>query len=365
MPHSEAPAADPFRPPAAAIRAEPAVPGLPFTGPWLLAPMEGVTEPSFRDLVLARNPPELLGGAFTEFARVSATPLPRRVLRAHLGPRRFPAPVGLQLMGADLDALAETARRAVEVGAPLVDLNFGCPAKGALRGCAGSALLRDPRALERTVAAVARAVPGAVVTAKIRAGYDDAKRVEELARAAEAGGARLLTVHCRTRAEAFAPEVDWTRIARAVAAVSIPVCGNGSAVVHADLERMRDETGCALVMIGRGALSDPWVFCGARATLADAARFFLDYAQAMEAEAGFPARRGLARLKQLLNHWTAGGLAGTPGGEERLAWLREGDLGRMRARLRCLARGKARPSDDRSPRRPRADGGSHVANQPQ
>src|SRR5688572_197331 len=94
-------------------------PALPFTGPWLLAPMEGVTEPCFRELVLERNPPALLGGAFTEFARVTDHPLPRRVLREHLGARRFATPVGLQLMGSDPGALAATARRAVEVGAPL------------------------------------------------------------------------------------------------------------------------------------------------------------------------------------------------------------------------------------------------------
>jgi len=90
------------------------------------------------------------------------------------------APVGIQLMGADVDALAETARRAAEAGAPLVDLNFGCPAKGAIAGCAGSAILREPKALEAIVSACARAakVP---VTAKIRAGYDDDRLLEDLA----------------------------------------------------------------------------------------------------------------------------------------------------------------------------------------
>src|SRR5262245_54603265 len=97
---------------------------LPFTAPRLLAPMEGVTEPCFRDLVLACNPAQRLGGAFTEFARVVREPLPKRTLREHLGARRFEAPVGLQLMGSDLASLGITAARAAEVGAPLVDLNF-------------------------------------------------------------------------------------------------------------------------------------------------------------------------------------------------------------------------------------------------
>lgn len=308
---------------------------LPFTAPWLLAPMEGVTEPCFRDLVLARNPATQLGGAFTEFVRVSRAPAPHRVLRRHLGSTCFDAPVGLQLMGSDLARLAATARSAVECGAPLVDLNFGCPAKGSLRGCAGSALLEEPAALERVVRAVVDALPATPVTAKIRAGVDCATRVEELARAAEAGGACLLTVHCRTRAEGYRADTDWTRIARAVAAVSIPVCGNGGVATHADLQRMRDETGCAYVMVGHGALADPWVFSGRRVSRAESARFLLDYAIAMRTRGQFPAGGIVARLKQLFHHWTAGELFA---GVDRRAWLRERDGGVLLARLERFAR---------------------------
>jgi tRNA-dihydrouridine synthase C len=310
---------------------------LPFTAPFLLAPMEGVTEPCFRDLVLARNAATVLGGAFTEFVRVSAVTTPHHVLQRHLGPRRFDAPVGLQLMGSDLAKLAATAQRAVECGAPLIDLNFGCPAKGALRGCAGSALLEDPAAIERVVRAVASALPTTPVTAKIRAGVADASRVEELARAAEAGGAALLTIHCRTRAEAYRDEVDWTRIARAVAAVSIPVCGNGSVTTHADLQRMRDETGCAFVMVGRGALANPWIFSGARVSRGEAARFLLDYAGAMRTHSQFPAGGIVARLKQLFRYWIAGDLFAE---HERRAWLRQDDGAGLLARLESYARGE-------------------------
>lgn len=301
---------------------KPVVETLPFTGPWLLAPMEGVTEPCYRDHVLALHedrPASGLGGAFTEFVRVVDRPLPERVLRRHLGPRPSRIPVGLQLMGSDLAALAQTARLARRAGAAVVDLNFGCPAKGALRGCAGSALLRDPRQLEAVVAAVAGALEGSPVTAKIRAGYDDAELLEDLARAAEAGGAALLTVHCRTRAEGYQEEVDWARIARAVVAVRIPVCGNGGVRAHADLERMRGETGCALVMVGQGALADPWIFEGRRVSAAAAAGFLLGYAATMQSQGDFTVRRAAARIKQLLRHWTAGDLVGA----ERESWLRE------------------------------------------
>jgi len=324
---------------------------LPFTAPFLLAPMEGVTEPCFRDLVLARNGSGRLGGAFTEFVRVVRQPVPKRTLREHLGPRRHVAPVGLQLMGSDLPALAETARRAAEIGAPLVDLNFGCPAKGAIAGCAGSALLRDPRAVEAVVAACARAVEGAPVTAKIRAGFDDDLLLEELARAVQAGGAAMLTVHCRTRAEAYQDEVDWSRIARAVSAVTIPVCGNGGVRAHADLERMRAETGCAFVMVGRAALGNPWIFSDEDARPSDAARFLLDYAELILARGVVTGKGAAGRVKQLLRHWTAGRLVDP----NRDAWMREADPERLFERLQSIAGPRRDPR--LNPKLPRDTGG--------
>ena len=305
--------------------------GLPFTGPWLLAPMEGVTDSCFRDLVLALHDPRELGGAFTEFVRVLDRPLSPAEIQRHLRQPRFPMPVGVQLMGADLDALAGSARSAVTAGAPLVDLNFGCPAKGALKGCAGAAVLRDPPQLERIVRVCHEAIGADVpVTAKIRAGYDDAELLEDLAAAAENGGAAMLTVHCRTRRESYQPEVDWSRIARAVDAVSIPVCGNGGIECHADLERMRDETGCALVMVGQAALYDPWVFSGRAVDRRKAASFLLEYAEALMLD-GASRRGAVARVKQLVRGWRAGGLI--DGETDRASWLREKDGERTLERL--------------------------------
>ena len=313
----------------------PVIAELPFTAPNLLAPMEGVTEPCFRDLVLARNGADRLGGAFTEFVRVVRHPLPARVLREHLGERRDGAPVGIQLMGADVAALAETARRAAEAGAPLVDLNFGCPAKGAIAGCAGSAILREPTSLEAIVSACSR-VAGVPVTAKIRAGYDDDRLLEDLARAAEAGGASMLTVHCRTRVEAYQDEVDWRRIARAVAVVSIPVCGNGGIARPEDLGRMRAETGCALSMVGRGALADPWIFEGKAATAEEAAAFLLEYAARLLERRPSSLRGAAGRVKQLLRYWTAGSLVDL----DRERWMRESEPERLFARLRAVRKKK-------------------------
>ncbi len=313
-------AADPTRPPratrSAPLRYRGPMPALPFTAPALLAPMDGVTDPCFRDLVLERNPATALGGAFTEFARVNRGALTRRMLRKQLGPTRHAAPVGLQLLGADVEAVALTAARAEEAGAPVVDLNFGCPAKGALRTCAGSALLDEPRKIEALVRACFDAVHRVPVTAKIRAGGDDDSALEDIARAAEAGGASLLTVHCRTRAEGYADTADWERLRRAVDAVDIPVCGNGGVDRHEDLARVRDETGCAYAMVGRGAMADPWIFSGREVDALEAARFLQEYAEQMERN-GAPRAALAGRLKQLLRHWRAGGLVD----DRRGAWL--------------------------------------------
>jgi tRNA-dihydrouridine synthase C len=307
---------------------------LPFTSPWLLAPMEGVTEPCFRDVVLERNTPQELGGAFTEFLRVHRQALPKGKLQAHLGARRFPQPVGLQLMGSEEGPLAETADAGVRAGAPLIDINFGCPSKRATQGCAGSALLDYPEKVEAFVRVCVQAAAGRVpVTAKIRSGVNDDRRLEEVARAAVEGGAAMLTVHCRTKEEGYRDCADWRRVARAVAAVKVPVCGNGSIETHADLERMRRETGCQYAMVGRAALGNPWIFSGKRVDAEEAARFLLDYAERMQNGRRWGPSMVMGRVKRLISFWTAGDLfeGDTPRkrNDERRRWLTERDADRL------------------------------------
>ncbi|MHC4766562.1 MAG: tRNA dihydrouridine synthase [Planctomycetota bacterium] len=294
---------------------------LPFTSPWLLAPMEGVTEPCFRDIVLERHDPCELGGAYTEFVRVSGAPIPRWKMTEHLGPRRFGQPVGLQLMGSEAGPLAASADAAICAGAPLVDINFGCPSKGAAKDCAGSAMLDHPDRIETLVRACVAAAGGRVpVTAKMRSGIREDARLEEVARAAESGGAAMITVHCRTKAERYRDCADWSRVARAVAAVKVPVCGNGSVETHVDLERMRRETGCEYAMVGRAALGNPWIFSGRQVTASEAARFLLDYAEALR-NRRFNENATFGRMKRLLSYWTAGGLFPAAAVKDR--WLRE------------------------------------------
>lgn len=321
----------------ASLRPAPVRPieGLPFTAPALLAPMEGVTDPCFRDLLFARQGPAHLGGATTEFLRVVDHARGARQIEASLGPRRWPQPVALQLMGNHGPAMADTARRARDLGVPLIDLNFGCPAKGALRSCAGSALLARPAELEALVRTVAAAVPELPVSAKLRAGVDHARDVESLVRAAEAGGARLVTLHCRTRQEGYCEEVDWQRLARAAAAVRVPVCGNGGVASHGDLERLRRETGCALVMVGRAALADPWIFSGESVPRERAAEFLLEYWATLIERGGAGPSGALARSKQLFHFFRAGGLIQ----DQRSAWLRARDPDSVHSTLARIAAG--------------------------
>jgi tRNA-dihydrouridine synthase C len=309
---------------------------LPFTSPWLLAPMEGVTDPCFRDIVLERHDPSELGGAYTEFVRVSGAPIPRWKMTEHLGPRRFGQPVGLQLMGSEPGPLAASADAAICAGAPLVDINFGCPSKGVAKDCSGSAMLDHPDRIETLVRVCVAAADGRVpVTAKMRSGIREDARLEEVARAAESGGAAMITVHCRTKVERYQDCADWNRVARAVAAVNVPVCGNGSVETHVDLERMRRETGCAYAMVGRAALGNPWIFSGRQVTAAEAARFLLDYAEALRNRRKFRENATFGRMKRLLWYWTAGGLFPEAAVKDR--WLRELEPQRLWAWLAARA----------------------------
>jgi len=277
----------------------------------MLAPMEGVTDPCFRDLLIETSGEDAVGAACTEFIRVTEIPLtPERVraeLESHRGCRTA---LGVQIMGNRVEAVAASAAIAAAEGAAFVDLNFGCPAPRVFQHCAGSALLADPARLEALVRATVEAVAGAVpVTAKIRAGITDDRGLEDIARRVEAAGAAALIVHARLRIERYEVPASWERIARAKAVVSIPVIGNGSADDAAAATAMFERTGCDAVMIGRGALADPWVF---RAWLAaqrgesftspnaeERLRWIETYAERMQQRGATPAQ-ALGRAKQAL-----------------------------------------------------------------
>lgn len=199
-------------------------------------------------------------------------------------------PLGIQIFGSDSALMAAAARRIEESWRPdFIDLNFGCPADRVTCRDAGSSLLRQPDRLQEIVAAVVKEVRSTPVTAKIRIGWDRESVVAvDVARRIEAVGAQAITVHGRTRQQGYSGDADWDTIGEVVAAVTIPVIGNGSLRSADDVVRVRRDYGVAGVMIGRAALGYPWLFAEIKAqlqgmqaegpTLQERCRTLLDYA---------------------------------------------------------------------------------------
>jgi nifR3 family TIM-barrel protein len=177
-------------------------------------------------------------------------------------------PLAVQVFGAEAATLARAAVTVARAGADIIDINMGCPVPKVVRNGAGAALMRDPG----RAGAIIRAVVGAVacpVTVKLRKawGPGDPDAVV-LAQAAVEAGASAVTVHGRTRDQYYVGRADWDIIGRVVAAVPVPVIGNGDVFEPEDAVRMLRETGCAGVMVGRGALGNPWIFRRTRHLLA-------------------------------------------------------------------------------------------------
>ncbi len=230
-----------------------------------LAPMAGVADRAFRQLCVD------LGAAYTVGEMVSCKGLcyGDRKSRELLVLDRTARPAAVQLFGDDPQIMAKAAVLALEAQPDVIDINFGCPAPKIAGNHCGSALLKEPQLCERIVRAVADAVD-VPVTAKIRKGFSKGDDVAvEVARACEAGGAAAITVHGRTRDQMYAPPVDIDCIRRVKQAVNVPVIGNGDIYTAQDAVRMYEETGCDLVMVGRGALGAPWLFTEINALLGE------------------------------------------------------------------------------------------------
>jgi nifR3 family TIM-barrel protein len=238
--------------------------------PVLLAPMAAVTDLPFRTVCEEMG----VGLTITEFLSAHALSAGAKKtvdkLTASLGGRRF----GVQIFGREHESMARAAEMAVAIGASLVDINMGCPAKKVVAGECGSALMKEPRLAQELVRTVKRAVPADVpVTVKHRSGWDELhKNAAEFAVAMVEAGAAMITVHGRTRTQGFAGKSDLGIIGKVRAAVpaSVPVIGNGDVVDLAGYQRMRETTGCDAVMIGRGALGNPFLFRAIRAISAGA-----------------------------------------------------------------------------------------------
>ncbi len=220
--------------------------------------MAGVTETVFRTICKDFGADVVL----TEF--VSAEGIFRRNERTleYLEFAEAERPLGVQLFGADPAHLGEAARMVLDWKRPdFIDLNFGCPVNKVVSKQGGSALLRDCPLLEKVASAVVRAVAPHPVTAKIRIGWD-AKTINATttARRLEDAGVRAIAVHGRTKEQGYSGEADWEVIGEVVQAVQVPVIGNGDLTSAALVEKRRRETGIAGAMIGRAAMSAPWLF---------------------------------------------------------------------------------------------------------
>lgn len=233
-------------------------PRLPWLGSVrrLLSPMAGVTDRPFREI--CRRFGADMG--FCEFASASGLTYGGENTWKLVDTDGEEGLVGVQIFGAEPEHMAQAARLLAGRRLDVLDINFGCPVKKVVRKCGGSALLADVPLLDRIVQAVVAnsAVP---VTAKIRTGWDEDKvNYDEVGLLLQERGCAWVTMHGRTRAQKFTGQANWDRIAHLVEVLDVPVVGNGDVVDGASYRRLVAHTRCHAVMIGRGAIGNPWLF---------------------------------------------------------------------------------------------------------
>lgn len=222
----------------------------------LLAPMAGVTDIPFRRLCLAFG----AGLATSEMITSDTRLWQSRKTKSRLIQDSTAPVVSMQIAGSEPEMLADAAKAAVSLGADIIDINMGCPAKKVCKKLAGSALLKD----ERLVSDILKAVVNSVdvpVTLKTRTGWDDSnKNISRVAKIAEDAGIQAITIHGRTRASRFMGNAEYDTIAEVVAKAQIPVIANGDIATPEKAQQVLKHTGAAAVMVGRASLGNPWLF---------------------------------------------------------------------------------------------------------
>jgi len=223
--------------------------------------MEGVVDHTMRTMLTQ------IGGidrCVTEFIRVTTNPLPSKVFYRFCpelhngGVTASGTPVYIQLLGGNAEPMAINAQRAANLGAPGIDINFGCPAKTVNRNDGGSVLLQQPERLYNIVSAVRAAVPASIpVTAKIRLGFNDRSLFNDITQAIIAANASELTIHARTKDDGYKPPAYWEALAEINASSPIPIIANGEIWSPADYQACISQSGCSDIMLGRGLLSCP------------------------------------------------------------------------------------------------------------
>jgi nifR3 family TIM-barrel protein len=230
---------------------------IPIYGDALLAPMDGYSDWPFRSLCRE------LGSAmsYTEFVKVEKILSKSKQPAKKLYFEAVERPVTFQLYGDNPDTILEAALRVQEWGPDIIDINMGCPAKSISDRGAGVGMMKSPLKIAETFKKLTSALK-VPVTGKIRLGWEKDKNYKLIARIVEENGGSLIAVHGRTKEQRYSGLADWDAIAEVKAAVKIPVIGNGDVKRVEDIQRMKQHTGCDAVMIGRGALANPWIFSG-------------------------------------------------------------------------------------------------------
>ncbi|MBN1365710.1 MAG: tRNA dihydrouridine synthase DusB [Syntrophaceae bacterium] len=250
-----------------------------------LAPLAGISDLPFR--LISRTQGCSL--AYTEM--ISANGLVRETARTYeyLKMNIDDHPLGVQIFGADPQIMAEAAGIVADKGVDLIDINMGCPVRKVIKTGAGAVLLKDPALCARIIEAVKKAV-SIPVTVKIRSGWNRSSiNAVEIARIAEDCCADAVTVHARTADQGYSGKANWKIIAEVKKAVKIPVIGNGDIRQPLDVVKMLSETDCDAVMVGRGALGNPWIFKGINQLFNNQA---LDYLPTLK-----------QRMEMIENHW--------------------------------------------------------------
>lgn len=229
-----------------------------------LAPMEGVGDRCFRKAMAS------LGGfdeAVTDFIRVPSNAHVQSLAKVYQSDETHPIPLAAQIMGSDPILMAAMAVEIESRGAPRIDLNCGCPSNTVTGRGAGSSLLKDPSFLYEVAKAIVSAVK-IPVSIKMRSGYADTSLFRENLLAAQESGAVFITLHPRTKIDGYTPPARWDLIAEAKEVLSIPVVGNGDILAVEDALKMLRTTRCDALMVGRGAVTDPFIFHRIRASFA-------------------------------------------------------------------------------------------------
>ncbi len=292
--------------------------------PLILAPMAGVSESPFRRICRRFGADVVV----TEFLSAEGI---RRENPGTLAKLRFgedERPIGVQIFGAEPDAMRDAAALVTEVFQPeFIDINFGCPVKKVVRRNGGSGCLKDLDLVQRVIRAV---ISGThlPVTVKIRSGWSEEQRNPvAIALRCQDAGARALALHPRTRTQMYTGAARWEEIAAVVQALDIPVIGNGDIKTAADAARMYRETGCAAVMIARGSFGQPWIFRETRALIEGGAvppapgiaeRFAVALEHARMAASYEPDPRGAALEFRKHLGWYVKGLPGSARLRQRL-----------------------------------------------